>query len=498
MRTRVLLFAGAVIAGAVVAAGELRETPLPATVRTPAEFAAFMDSALPRWMERYRVPGVCTGVVVGEVERLRCDGEARAGAGRPVTPASRFGVASVSKTFTALAVLTLAGRGDVSLDDRVERHLRAWRFPEGPHDGSAVTIRQLLTHTAGAGVSSYGGAGSPGASETTRDVLEGRGGGRPPVTLLAAPGSGFRYSGGGYMVLQLLVEDVSGMPFDRFVANNVFRPLGMRDSSFSWGAARDVDTVGHDVAGRPVRPHRYGAAMAPGAMVTTAEDMLRFTSAFAHSRLGALLGWPGGTWEQYVARGQGHYGMGLTATDANGHVLVGHAGTTMGYNAGFSVSPAEGFGWFVLENGNGGVFLNADLNRLLLAWKTGSADPRHRVMKMLRAAVAFLAVVLPALGALLLAAFAASASSGRRRWLGTSDRGRAAKAMRVVAAALLGGFVVLWVVLFHTEAFYPAVTTAWMPVAFRFVSAGVALLALRAALSCVFVRERPLTAALAG
>ena len=459
--------------------------PLPPTVRSAADFTAFADGTVPGLLGRYRVPAVCLGIVEGGAQHLRCYGAPRSGGGRPVDRNSRFGIASVSKTFTALAVLTLASRGSLDLDDRVDRHLRSWRFPQGPFDASAVTIRQLLTHTGGTGVPSYGGAGSPPAAETTRAVLDGLGSGRPPVVLVAAPGSRFQYSGGGYMVLQLLVEDVSGVPFERFVTENVFRPVGMRDSSFSWGAGRDGDATGHDVAGRPLRVHSYGAAMAPGAMVTTADDMLRFTSAFAGSRLGALLGWPDGVWEKYTARDQGHYGMGITRSDANGRLLFGHAGTTMGYNARFTASPAEGFGWFLLENGNGGVFLNADLDRLLLAWKTGFVDPRHRIMKVLRAVVAFLAVMLPGLGALLLASFAASFVSRRRRWAVASPVGPAAKVLRLTLAALVSAVIVLWVLVFHTEMFYPTVTTAWMPYAFRYVTLGVALIALRAALSCV-------------
>lgn len=488
-----LLLAVALGIGIVFARGELRETPLPQDVDSPSEFASFLEASLPGWMERYRVPAVCTGLVAGELERVICAGTARSDGGVAIGSRSRFGVASVSKAFTALAVLTLAARGAIALDDPAERHLRFWRFPRERFDGSAVTVRQLLTHTAGVGVASYGGAGSPQAGETTRDVLDGRGSGRAPVRLLAAPGAGFRYSGGGYMVLQQLIEDVAGQPFEQFVVENVFQPLGMRDSSFSWGAARDGDSAGHDVAGQPLPAHPYGAAMAPGAMVTTADDLLRFTSAFARGQAGTRLGWPEGLWRQYVAGGQGHYGLGLTLTEANGHRLLGHSGTTMGYNAGFNASPAEGFGWFVLENGNGGGFLNSELNRLVLRWKTGAVDPRHRALKVLRAVVVFLGTALPALGVLLLASFGLRLASGQRRWLWASGGGRFVKALRGVLAVLLSGAGVVWLAVFHTEAFYPALTTAWMPFAFRFATLGVLLIALRGILACLFVRTRTVT-----
>lgn len=489
MRTRwCFLAALPALAALAVSARELRQTPLPATIRSLSDFAALVDRVAPGWAARYRVPGVCVGIVTREASDLRCYGTVRADGSRRVDGRSRFAVASVSKTFTALSVLTLAGQGRFGLDDRVEPNLRTWRFPRGQFDGSTVTIRQLLTHTGGVGVPSYGGAVAPSPGETTQDVLDGRTPGREPVTLIAPPGSGFHYSGGGYMVLQQLVEDLSGLPFDRFAAERVFTPMGMTDTGFSWGTVRDGDTAGHDVAGDAMTLYRYGAAMAPGAMVTTGDDMLRFVSAFSTSRLGALLGWPDELWERFTAADQGGYGMALTTGKANGHVLLGHAGTTMGYDAGFTAMPSEGVGWFVLTNGNGGPFLKAELDRLFMEWRTGAAEPRYRVMQWLRAAVAGVGALLTGWGALSVGVFAVSASR-RRAWLGAANPGRPRRAVGFALAGLLVLFVASWVVFFHTNAFYPAFTTAWLPYAFRFVSLGVALLALRAALACLFVRK---------
>ncbi len=226
MRKRPYLLAVVpVVVATLAAAVELREMPFPDSARSPGEFAAFLDRAIPRWMARDHVPGLCVGLVSANDELLRCYGVTNADGSRPVNGDSRFGIASVSKTFAALAVLTLAGDGAFSLDDRVEAHLRSWHVPKGRFDAAPVTIRQLLTHTAGVGVPSYGGASTPPPGETTRDVLEGRGPGREPVALVQPPGSGFLYSGGGYVVLQQLVEDVSGVPFERFAVERVFRPL---------------------------------------------------------------------------------------------------------------------------------------------------------------------------------------------------------------------------------------------------------------------------------
>ena len=489
------LILGPLLVAANAARLELRETLGPTPGQSPAQFTAFLDAAVPGWMARDHVPGLCIGTVSGKDRPVRCYGIANASTGRPVDGTSRFAIASVSKTFTALAVLALASDGTFGLDDRVEAHLRSWQFPPGQFDGAAVTIRQLLTHTAGVGVPSYGGASTPPSGDTTRDVLEGRGIGREPVRLIASPGSAFRYSGGGYVVLQQLVEDASGTPFEEFVSTRIFRPLGMADSSFSWGLTRDGDTVGHDVAGRPLARRSYGAAMAPGGMVTTANDMMQFLEAMAESTLPVRLGWRDGTWAQFVDSDHLGYGMALVVGRASDRLLVGHSGTTMGYNAGFTALPLEQGGWFVLENGNGGPYLKAEIDRAFVGWKTGTIEPRYRLMQLLRVVVAFLGALLACMGFLLLAVFAWSHRT--RGWTLISSRRPSllGSVLRVLTIAALIAFVAAWFVFFHTDAFYPAYTTAWLPYPFRFVTLGVALLALRVALACAYVpRQSALTA----
>ena len=95
--------------------------------------------------------------------------------------------------------------------------------------------------------------------------------------------------------------------------------------------------------------------------------------------------------------------MAIVVGRANGHLLVGHSGTTMGYNAGFTAMPLERAGWFVLENGNGGPYLKAEIDRAFVGWKTGAVEPRYRVMQLIRAVVAFLGALLAGVGILQLA-----------------------------------------------------------------------------------------------
>ena len=483
-----LLLAIPAVLGIVVSAGELREIHAPGSIHSPAELDAYLDSTVPGLLARYRIPGVCMGIIGGDSHGISCYGTSSSEAGRALDGSSRFAIASVSKTFTALAVLTLAARGQVDLDAPVERYLGTWRFPESGYDASAVTARRLLSHTAGTGVQTYGGMIYAVPAESTRDVLDGRGSIQVPVTLTMPPGSGFRYSGGGYTVAQLLIEEVSGMPFEGFMKESVFLPLGMLDSSFSWGSMRDADTRGHDTAGRKLPMYPYGAAMAAGGMVTTGNDMIEFLDAFCDQRIGSLLGWPNGMWERYLEPVMGFSGMGTMVSKSNGHTLIGHGGTTMGYNAGYTVLPEERFGWFVLANGNGGVFLESDLDPIIQEWKTGYRDPRYRVLKLERCVVAFLAVVIPGFSVLFFASFLAKLVSGRR-WVGAAAVCRVKIIPRLAPVPVLAAALALWFVFFHTNRFYPAFFTAWLPAPFCWVTLGIGLLVLRMILSCAFPRS---------
>jgi CubicO group peptidase (beta-lactamase class C family) len=128
--------------------------------------------------------------------------------------------------------MRLVDRGALSLDDDVDRWLRSWRVLSTSGMSAAVTLRQLLSHTAGLDVGGFAGYDAVANLPTTVDVLAGRGN-SPAVTRVAAPGAEFRYSGGGYTVVQLLIEDVTRLHFAPAMHDLVLSPLGMASSTFA-------------------------------------------------------------------------------------------------------------------------------------------------------------------------------------------------------------------------------------------------------------------------
>src|SRR5690606_9302269 len=171
------------------------------------------------------------------IEKGKVVGEHYVSTGAPVTRDTLFQLASLSKWATALGVLKLAEEGRLDLDAPVSRYLTRWQLPETEYDADGVTARRLLSHTAGL----TDGLGYMGFEKGTpvqtleaslteaADPMSGADG-RTRIGL--APGSAWSYSGGGYALLQLLIEEISGEPFADYMKRVVFDPLGMSHATF--------------------------------------------------------------------------------------------------------------------------------------------------------------------------------------------------------------------------------------------------------------------------
>jgi CubicO group peptidase (beta-lactamase class C family) len=194
-----------------------------------------MDEAARQAMATSTAPGLAVALVHhGQVVWAAGHGVADRTTRQPVTPTTRFQAASLSKPVAAWGVLRLIEQGRIGLDEPVVSHLRHWRPPPSPFDADGITVRRLLSHTAGLSVHGYAGQTLDRPLPSIAASLSGEAGGSFPVELLDAPGGRWLYSGGGYSVLQLLVEELTGRPFADVMQAEVLGPLGMTVSSFDW------------------------------------------------------------------------------------------------------------------------------------------------------------------------------------------------------------------------------------------------------------------------
>ncbi|MEM9092196.1 MAG: serine hydrolase domain-containing protein, partial [Cyanobacteria bacterium P01_F01_bin.53] len=199
-----------------------------------------------------------------------------------------YQLASVSKLITAWGVMRLVEDGRLDLDKPVNGYLTRWQFPEGEYSNK-VTARHLLSHTAGLNdLFGYRGFLSDEQVQTleesltlAQDVASGKPRG---VEVTREPGKNWLYSGGGYTVLQLLIEELTNQPFADYMAEAVLQPLRMERASFDWqaianeGRAEDLATS-FDTKLKPVPQRRY-TATAAASLYATPQDMARFLQAY--------------------------------------------------------------------------------------------------------------------------------------------------------------------------------------------------------------------------
>lgn len=303
----------------------------------------------------------------------------------PAAPETVFQVASISKTVTAWGILRLVERSALDLDAPVDRYLTRWHLPASRYDHSAVTIRRLLSHTAGTSIRGVKEFGPDQPLPRVKDHLSdaGRDG---PVRVVQAPGTGFRYSGGGYTILQLVAEEVTGQPFAAFMRDEVLQPLGMERSSFEWLPALQPATAGaYDREGRRVPNFLYAAQAAAG-LYTTVADLAAFVVAGLRGPNGEPAGrgvLPARTidamYSPLIETGETPntwYGLGYMIKIPGSNVrVVGHTGDNWGWKARFAALPEAASAVAALTNSENGWPVLGDIYRQWLKEETGIEEP---------------------------------------------------------------------------------------------------------------------------
>ncbi|WP_245600154.1 serine hydrolase [Paenibacillus harenae] len=196
-----------------------------------------------------------------------------------VDPASTvFRIASVSKTFTAVAIMQLVEQGKISLQDDFRKYVANLSF-DNPFD-KPVTIEHLLTHTTGFEIRDPQAGDIHNDLDKVVEIEDYVRANMPPV--VREPGSSYMYDNFGSLLLGLIVQEVSGMPYKTYMESKVFQPLGMGNSGFLLeGALKDNLAVGYDAAGQPIDLYTLTPTVMPhGGMLSTAEDIGKFMIAF--------------------------------------------------------------------------------------------------------------------------------------------------------------------------------------------------------------------------
>ncbi len=398
------------------------------------EFAERLAAEVPRLMRRYDVPGAAIAVVRGGVPVWSAaygyaDREAR----RAMTVESVFQVGSISKPVTAWGVMRLVEEGSIELDAPVSRYLRTWELPDSSYDLDGVTIRRLLSNTAGMPLGSFGNEYAPwGDVPPLREALS------REAHLVRAPGAGFSYSNVGFNLLELVIEDATGRDFSDFMTSEVLAPIGMDRAGFSWTESMQPSiATGHNLSGTRVPVYVY-PEKASGGLFSDVEGIARFVAAGMADVVGE---WPPVLTRSSrdrlytpVAEIRGIFGV-VSDSYGFGHFIenlpggrlaVWHGGQGNGWMSHFHSVPETGDGIVILTNSQRSWPLMA---RVLGDWARWSGVGRVAFSRISAAVTGFWIVVV--LGAVAVIAFAVSVVRGvvtRERSLDPlSRRGRSGR-----------------------------------------------------------------------
>lgn len=299
-----------------------------------------------------------------------------------------FQVASLSKWVSAFGVMKLVEDGRLDLDAPVSKYLTRWKLPTGEFNNEEVTVRRLLSHTAGLtdelGYSGFE-KGTPVQSieQSLTKALDADEGVSGSVRVGIEPGSEFKYSGGGYTLIQLIVEEVSGQTFADYMKENIFQPLHMTYSAYIWSDSSGFELAEFYNSNGTKAPHFQYTSLAATSLYTSLSDLETFFQVFLpgsnNEPIGRNVLKPESIKMMRMphaqAMGEDIWGLGtiLFAATENNDFIIGHDGkSTPAINTAVRLNPETGDGIIVLETGN--PLLATKLASEWVFWKTGKVD----------------------------------------------------------------------------------------------------------------------------
>ncbi len=334
-------------------------------------------------MKYHKVPGVSIAVVRdGKLRWAKGYGFADTNDSTRVDENTLFQAGSISKPLAALAALKLVDEGKADLDADVNTYLKGWKVENNRFtETEKVTLRRLLTHTAGTTVHGFPGYSQTDSFPSDDDVLSGRGN-TPAVMVDTIPGSIWRYSGGGYTVMEKVVEDISGMPFENYMEEHILRPLGMKNSTCEQPLSEKYHrkaSAAYDAQGTIIEGlwHNYPEQAAAG-LWTTPSDLAKYyigvydvmtdktESVLSKETVGLML-----------TKDKNNWGLGPALSGEGDSLRFQHGGKNAGFTNYMTGFARRGDAVIVMTNAdNGGKLTDEILRSVSDYYEWGIAEPR--------------------------------------------------------------------------------------------------------------------------
>lgn len=340
-------------------------------------------------MQFYKTPGVSIAVINnGKIEWARGYGAREAGKKAPVTTETLFQAGSISKPVAATIALHMVQRRRLALDEDVNKKLVSWKVPENEFTkDQKVTLRRILSHSAGLTNHSAGNYTSGAELPTLLQVLDGvKPANSQPIRVDFVPGSRWRYSGGGYGVAQQLLIDASGKPFPRIAQEIVFDRLKMKHSTFEQPLPerfQKTAAVGHNRNGEKIAGNWLTfPEMAAAGMWSTPSDLARFALELQQSKAGQsnkILSTE--MTKQMLTRQIQNWGLGLVVEGEGRSTRFSHAGDTQGYKCQMIAYENTGQGVVIMTNSDrGGLLIDEIIRSIAREYDWTDYQPKEKVI----------------------------------------------------------------------------------------------------------------------
>lgn len=323
-------------------------------------------------MQFYKIPAVSIVVINhGEIEWAKAYGIKDQVTHELATEETIFQAASISKPIAAMTALRLVQEGLINLDENVNVKLRSWRIPENQLTSSSkVSLRHILSHSSGLSIHGFRGYTGQEAIPTLLQILEGvKPANSKPIRVETKPGTQWKYSGGGFIVLQQLIEDLTALPFDSLVETLVLEPLHMENSTFDHRKATTTLATklaaGHAYDGSSLTnkwffyPERAAAGL-----WSTPTDLAYFLMDIQQTYLGNSENILFTDFvHQMLTLQIGTSGLGFTVEGKDGTLRFSHTGKNMGFSCYMIAYAGRGQGVVIMTNSDNGLYFTYEIMR---------------------------------------------------------------------------------------------------------------------------------------
>jgi len=316
---------------------------------------------IPIFLEHQKIPGVSIAIIKDfAIDKVLFYGVSAAGSDQPVKADTLFQAGAISQAVTALAAMKIYQDQQLDPDSNINDQLKSWRLDAGVHASrQKATLRKLLSHTAGTNVPGYDGYPQGEALPGLRQILSNTGNSRPAGVIINSESGIYRYSAGGYSVVQQALVDITKSPFEALMLDNVLTPLAMQNSTFSQPLSTALSggaSAGHDSSGAilPGRFYNYPEKAASG-MWSTASDLAKFVIELQRAANGqSRTGLEQETALELLQPVQMSYGLGLDIVNKGNSTYFNSGGTSKGFQAALQAHSSLGMGVVIMTNSDNG------------------------------------------------------------------------------------------------------------------------------------------------